>query len=354
MTQTDQIELRCEQCGRAAGAEMIACPERASGGCPYLLEQVGGGKGSCLVLTVLVLLLALVVLVVGVQQGDVFSTMLALVVALGLGSAGVLGIANLLSKPSNMLFNQETGAAWSHIELLGRVYTEQITLPAQPVDLGIETHLALDYPSSVAALRPDLLNSDGHAVQVLTCTLVSLLGRGLLAVRMAQRFKAVLGGPYKLDAVLYLLEPGPQAGREVVAGALEGRIMRAVLEWHFNSVDADRHVRLLTVGWTFPPRHGIQIHSLVYELFDHEELEPTGWLVQLVHQDALTKGLWQRVASDWRRGRSYYEISPHVSRMKDECDRVLALRNRLSQTHPGLVAAIQAQVEQGIRARQAD
>lgn len=349
-------EFRCEKCGRRAGPEMIACPERPADACPYAFEEVSSSKGGCLVATGIAFALAALVFVLGVSQGDGMIALAAALAALGLGAAGVFGVFTLLSDSAPMLLNQDTGASWTRVSLLGRTFSEQITFPPCPVLIDDAPLLDLSVPPSTALLDPEIAARGSeaevrqHARDVLELTLAALIGQQALTLEVSASCSAYLNRPVKLTATRYLLEPG--LGADAVSGALEERLVRTAAEWRTRC--QEERARLLSPGvnWRFPAPRTIEVHQLVVCLYDADPIDPYRWLIDLVHQDALARGVWERIPSDWRRGQTSYTV-PQAHRVQAESQSIRALYDWLVQAQPVLMLAIRRQIEQGFRARQA-
>jgi hypothetical protein len=349
--------FRCEQCGRKAGPDMITCPERPAGRCPYNLEEVSASKASCLVMTMAVFGLAVAILMLSLGQGDLFFTLLGMIAGGVLVALAVLGVANMASEPAYLVVNPVTGATWTRVKLLNRTYSEQITLPTRPVEIDFRADfpLHLNYPASIAALATERLDEQAvrqQAIALVERTLTALLAQGWLAMNYCQRYEAYFGGPMKLDATRYLVVPGPHAGAPLT-GLLETRIVQLVDDWHNRQLSQPVKIKLLAVGWHLPPRQGIEVQDLVYRIFEKGELDPYRWLLEWVRQDALNQGLWERVPSDWRRSRTTYTIPPHVQALKSERERLRGIHDWLLESQPDLMYAVRRAVELAFDDREA-
>ncbi|MBN1678995.1 MAG: hypothetical protein JW966_01800 [Anaerolineae bacterium] len=346
-------EFRCERCGRAAGPDMINCPERAQGTCPYVLETASGGRGASLA-TLVLLVLALMVLVFVSRQDDVFTALVGLVIALGLGAVGFLGVVTLLANPADLLINKDTGASWYKVKFAKRTLSHAITLPTEPVDLHLLLGRPLAYPPSLSSLRPGVTSetdSQQHAIELLELTLVGLLAQGLLSVRIGRRYTSFFGRPLQLNSVQYLFEPGPKTGRVVIESALEGRIMQAVTKWHFRSLDANEvEIKLITVGWQFPPRHGIEIKRLAGHVFDGGENNPYRWLVELVRRDALAN----QTVVETLPGLPPQPNPAVAGMLRTENAALRVLYDEMRRTHPHFVRELRQQITIGLASRRVD
>jgi hypothetical protein len=332
---------------------MLTCPDRAAGRCPYTRELVGGGRGACLPVTVALLALAAGVLWWAVGQTDFSAQVLGLILALGLAAAGIVGVLYLRSGPAVMLVNRETGASWSQITLGRWTFSEQVTLPTEPLDLDLHAGYAPRYPPSAAALcvmAASRIDDLYRATDVVEHTLIALIALDLLRVQVGRRLVSFWGRPLHYDSSKYLLVPGPRTGQTTLSGALELRLLRVVTEAHFQDLDDRATVKLLTTAWHFPPKTGIEVQSLLERLYEHDEPDPAGWLLDLVRVDVSGRDLCLHERGE---GLIQPRVAPqHLDRMRVEAGEIQVLWDALAQAHPDFMRTLRRQITDGILARQ--
>lgn len=360
MSQRTNSTFRCEQCQRHAGPEMIACPERPTDMCPYELEDVAVGRLTWAVSSGIVLAIAVVGAWWSLRIADPFFALLVGLVALGLGVIGIIGVLFVFASPAVVLVNRDTGASWTRVTLAGRTFSKQITTPVEPLNLGLVLGRPLAFPASIAAVRSDLRGMpreemSAHAMNILESALVALLAQDLITVKVGRRYESYFGRPLTLDSIKYLLEPGPRAGKQVIEGELEGRLLRTLLEERYQGLDTPDALRLMTANWQFPPRRGMEARVLIYRLFDRDELEPYRWLVELVHADAVARDVLHRVPADWRRGHTRYDVTSNDDmRLRRERIALREMRDGLWHTHPDFMRALRSQMERACQERHDD
>lgn len=352
--------FRCEQCDRRTWEALFDCPQHRDGNCPFLLENVGGSRLTRLLVAAALWALAIGALWLSQQPADYLMRLLILLLALLFAAGGSLGVLSLFSEPSYLLVNRATGASWHRLTLAGWTISDQITLPTEPLPLDLSLDFTLQYPASASALcetDTSLVGGDDrqHAIDVVLRTVVALIAQGLLAVRVGRRYDRYWGRPLKLDSIKYALEPGPLAELADVEGALEQRLMVEVIQWPERTPASDIKIRRLAVSWQIPPGQGIEVDKLMAAIFDNDERDPYEWLVTLVEEDIMARGLCNQPQVHRGSGRAAYDIAPsHADRMREEGDAVRAAQDRLARAYPDLVRALRYAIDTGIESRQVD
>jgi hypothetical protein len=302
----------CEQCGRRAGEEMLACPRRATDNCQWM---IGPGK---------------------------------------------------------TLINRKTGQMWQQARLLGITTRRHIILEPEPVPIHLPVPPELPYPPSIAMLDP-AEHHDRHAVEIVEHVLAALMAGGHLSVRRGNRYTAALGRPPQREhkrmvvfggldgrakpdfsCVPYLLAPGPCAATPV-DGALEQRLMQAVSEWSRQPLDDPHHLQaILTRREAFPPQHGVDVETLIAGIYDRDELNPHQWLIDLVREDALQRGIIRLIPAGKPGDEDHYvQHARDADCLAGERAHLRELYAQLQQRHPELLTALNYEVETGINLREA-
>lgn len=199
--------LTCHKCGREGIEAIVACPDRAQGGCFFQLER-----------DKVLPLLGWVVFGTGmIQLGIGVGGALGLVVAnrtWGMACCGLCGIPSLAMAAAFIglglvvalgsrvrLWNEESGELGHQITLGERVLYQMITEPAQELPSGLRVTGPLEHPPSVTAilLHPparsprSLIYWNRYAVELILTSMVSLLAGGQIVMTRAVMHRRVLG-----------------------------------------------------------------------------------------------------------------------------------------------------------------
>ena len=371
--------LRCEKCGREAGLEMVNCPERPIGACPYELRQ-GSAIGrkyalGCLVVFGFAFVFAAVF--IGAIAGWRW----------GAGAAVVLILLGMISAWAKQvtLFNSETGAMWQRVDVFDVELARTVIGPLEPCDFTLKPLRPLEIPASVAALQTDAatpltdavatMRASGSrsttpdiptppsqdGVAVFTAALAGLIAQGAARVWRGgmgkRRFK--LRAMRLVDEVTttYLLRPGEEVG--VTSGALEERIMERLIHWEAQPAHAD---------WP----QGAPIYELVYALYDKDVSSPGKWLVSFAVDEAARRGIGQvvkgqqavegslpprgameKLARLVERWMGRFEINPaYEDQMEEQREVVLDLIAQLEDVEADFVRTAREEAKRAIDARE--
>lgn len=241
------------------------------------------------------------------------------------------------------LHNAKTGAAWQRYSLFGVELYRQIVTGVEPVPLDLELPQPLGCPPSVVARLAG--SSDGgkgstqrnRAVAIFEAALAGLLAQGRIAVRRATTYTAWLGRPPKpVRGGEYLLVLGKGEAAATALGVLEQRILKALREW-------PRHPK--AEMWP----QGAPINEAVREVYDSDQGFPEAWLISLVEDDAVARGLG---AKEGRRKARFEPDPARAAALSEEARTVRAWSDRLAQSWPDFFRAMEAKIQQGIRSRE--
>ncbi|MEJ2150421.1 MAG: hypothetical protein P8Z40_13210 [Chloroflexota bacterium] len=374
----NQVTLRCGRCGREAGPEMLGCPERPLGACPYELHQQVAArmKGSLGCLVIASALASITAVMLGLSAGWLWAGAIELIL---LG-----GVLLWLLARRKTLLDPATGATWQRVALLGAELDRVVIPRLDQLDLCLEPYKPLMLPSSVAALTnesgtphteayhsamqagwekrvadlPKPPSWDG--VYMLTAAFAGLLAAGAVEVYQGQLlkrgFKLRRLGMADQEETVYLVRSG--AGAEAACGALEERIVERLRGWGARSE---------AVRWPFGP----PIYDLVYVLFDADKSTPGRWLASLAVDDATERGLGrmvkgsngeaaqrppkgmvERVVRLVERLAGHFEIDPDAQHLMDaQHEVVLDLIDQLEDADRDFVAYFRAEAGRAIEAR---
>jgi hypothetical protein len=374
----NQVTLRCGRCGREAGPEMLSCPERPLGACPYELHQQVAipMKGSLGCLIFAIALTSIMAAVLGFTTGWLWAG------ALELPLFGGVLLWLLLRRKT--LLDPTTGATWGRVALLGAELSRVVIPRLDRLDLRLEPLEPLMLPASVAALTNESgtpLTEAYHSamragwekrvadlpkppswdgVYMLTAAFAGLLASGAVEVyrgQMVKRgFKLGQLGMADRQETVYLVRPG--AGAEEACGTLEERIVARLLGWGSYPE---------SLKWPFGP----PIYDLVYALFDTDKSTPGRWLATLAVDDAAERGLGQmvkgangeatqrppkgmveRVVRLVERLAGHFEIDPDAQRLMDaQHEIVLGLIEQMEDADDEFVEYFRAETGRAIEAR---
>jgi len=250
------LQIECEKCRYTAGPGMIKCPDRAEDCCPYILGRAWGFS-----------------LDVGLWPFYQCTT----------------------------LYQQEQCIVWQRFTILpiNREFLVRKVTELQPLDLDLSSYPMPQHPASVTVLFPGEKGGMEEAVHLVRATLFDLLARrviGLCYARIDERWQ----GKLSLNQRMYLLVTTPNSFRHV-HGALENRIVNAIKNHR-------GIVKPFTVGSTFP--RAISIYELVRGIYSENQSYPAGWLISLVIDDAVSRGLVNREASGFLRWNKKLVLNP--------------------------------------------
>ena len=344
--------IRCDRCGRVAGPDMVACPHRPAGGCPFTLRQgklSGTSHHAAAIAGSLLLAFGAVFLIfpgllirggVGVMISW-FGLFMTPFLAAGLGLTS-LGLFLVLGRET-VLYHPESRALWQRDTLFGvEIYRRVVrgvgalridrapeAPPACPPSLG-----ALAEPAAVADWGGPLAE---RAAGILEAALLGLLARGRVEVRRARSYRGWFGRPLKpIEGGAYLLVPGEGGGGAPAEGAIEGRLLRAIADWP---------TQLQSEPWP----QGIPIYDAVRAVYEQDRHLAGMWLVELAEDHAVAQGLATKEGGR----RKPFVLNPACAAKLEEAARwTRAQRERLAGAHPDLLRSIAAEVQRGGKSRE--
>jgi hypothetical protein len=353
------IEIRCERCGKKVGQEILDCPERSSGNCPYLLRRDHPNPSAGWV----ALLLGWMFMLVppGIPLG-----LLILMVGVYLAFGERV-----------TLYDPATGMMWQRSRL-GSVEVERvISTEMESLTIPLKLDWGLSFPPSITALRIDGVSRwpsewDKDATAALAASITVLIARDLIQVGRMKLFKSTFGGTLReftrggsslhhtarrflspfmsakarqsFDEVQqwiregnYLLLPGSNTAEvETVDGMLENRILEVVYQWKGQSAAGD-----LPLAPT--------IYDLVRALVK-PSVEPSDDFARQVQNDAAKRDLCTVHGLPALKRR----IKPnptYISKMQEESKLVHDLMKELAQLQPDFVRRLYADISFALSSR---
>ncbi|NDJ55230.1 MAG: hypothetical protein GYB68_19330, partial [Chloroflexi bacterium] len=182
------------------------------------------------------------------------------------------------------------------------------------------------------------------AFNMLLAALISLYSQGLITIeRAASQIDDVPGmriwQTQRSRGPIYLVVALQSAQK--ADGALEQEIMRTLLAW--DGLPRGR-------GWP----QGAQLVDLIYHLFDDDVMHPEVFIVERVQEDALKRGILERVRADAqgiRRllpggGDAYLALHPdHQAALPIDREVISATLKNVAEDQPTLVKALRDAVK---------
>ncbi len=139
--------------------------------------------------------------------------------------------------------------------------------------------------------------------------------------------------------VAYLIAPGGAASRPDVEGTLEARILGSVRDW-----PTSPHAQ----NWPISPT----IYLLVQAIFEKYHNNPDRWLLDLVREDAVARGLLTSKKRE-RMRRSLYEPEPSSAHnLLAEGEAMWAWWQGVAQQQPEFASALDNEIRSAIRSRE--
>ena len=360
---------RCEKCYRGVGLPIAACPDRSAGSCPYRVWQNRSRwkEGIYFLACAAIWNTMIFFLVLEVITGEMswfgrvglalFATPFVLV-GLGLPCAGFY----FLFRRRVTWHNSSSGTMWQQ-EWVFRVQCWRRVVARQEV-VALEGELPQDLLStpSVAALAPQPSQAGRKpkdkdlAANVAETALLGLLSRGMLEVHRANFFTTsgnrgdgyvdcpssmgeMLRYTSTQNHVAYLIAASAAASRSIVEGTLEGRILGLMRDWPTSPQAQD---------WPLPPT----IYLLVQAIFEKDHNNPDRWLLDLVREDAVARGLLTRQKGG-RMRRSLYKPEPSLAHgLLAEGEAMREWRTEVAWQQPEFASALEKEIRSAIRSRE--
>jgi hypothetical protein len=283
----------CERCDRIVGEEILTCPDRPEGRCPYLvtdlmplesrLKSAGG-----LLFTILLLL---VFLHFADQSLLLLGSLFFCLMFIGT-LWGTFGTSTLLYNPTSRLKWKRT--AFLGITLQRTVIPACETLPTDPSfsesllsPPGVKKFSdpeSLLFPPSVTKFSEAALIkwTMSHAIAVFRAALIGLLTRQVIQIHEYPKYVAGWGEHFRRDQSVYVLTASEEPDLASIDGELERQIVLVLRSW------VKRHGREVLEWPDGPP-----IYEVVRAVFKPDVSSPERWIFDLVARDAIAHGWWQ-------------------------------------------------------------
>lgn len=346
----------CERCGRDVGHDILTCPDRPQGHCPFLVVPTPSRRRylSLVGIGTAVSFLALLIFwVFRDQLMTQFVSSSAAFLFIGFLSLFFLlivvaGLANLLST-SSLLYNPSSGLKLKSEAFLGIPRRLTLMSRGEPLALDLPLPQPLFLPPSVTKLSEIAVDSKkwtlAHATDLFRAALVGLLARGLIQTHQYRKYFARGRGELKCSQDLYVFtHTAEERSIASIDGALERRILLVLNSWLMSK-------RYKQAKWRDEPLIDIpSIFELIYAVYDRDVSSPPQWVFNLVAQDAVARG-WGRLEG-WPRKR-YETSAAYDKRFQSEREILTRLSSTFAQQQPGFSRVLDAQIQKAVRSRKA-
>jgi hypothetical protein len=317
--------LHCAACGRTAGPDMIACPHRASGGCPFTLEE-GAAHSSCVGTVMMVFSLPFMGLpLVAITQETALLPCVSVFVLAGLGLF-LYGLYNLLAYATT-LTNPQDGTYWHSVTLLNWTVRQEMVTHFTPVDLDLPPLPPLDYPLSVASLCSPTSRFE-RAVFIFNSTLLALIAQGVLSLHYAAEYQARWGSSWHRVEGSAAYRIRLESAGQRVPGVLEDRLVQAVRQ---------------------AGPSGATIYRAVYHLYEQDMPNPFGHFMGWVQRDAVRRSLGESKLL----GRFDFTRQGRAA-LDGDYATLCTLHDAANARYPGLLGGFGQEVRRAISARTED
>lgn len=349
--------IRCERCGHRLD-EMIECPERPAGLCPYEMRQgrvkghSQGLQGIIAGATLFLVATGLFVAILSIASrhtpisalwGMTVVWVLPLpllflaLVAVGGSWLTAKGLYARCGRQTT-LFNPKTGQQWQRGTLMGLEIERLVVTDVELLTLELEVQ-EMTHPVSISALglsdTPGVLATlawERYAASVVAVTLLWMVAENLVALRRGRVHRSGLGRRSRPRDEYWVI---PGGIGEDVDSWLERRVLNLVHRWR--DQPASRECL-----------HGMPIDRLVREVIPPRAYFPAQLLINMVGRDAERRGL----------GRVYGGLNPrfepsasYAPQLRAEGRRLGDIYAQVAHSHPQLVRSLTASIRRGIRAR---
>ncbi len=279
MNTMQDVSLKCGMCGLRVGPEIFECSKRPDN-CPYSFKS---RRAIFHPLSVIMLLFALpvscaaVILAfdrLGWSHLDLVGAAWFLVV--------LIVIFSLFNLKTNQLHNHNTSASWRHISFWPISILHTVATDLQDVNNPEEKPVLFAHPPSVASLLEDDLKEKDLANHIFMNTVAGLFVQNMIGIRFGRRYRALFNGPFDHGKIILEVIVNDDLDQVAVAGVLERRIMKHLM----SSTNVKKGM-----ARTFVSGQGITPNKLVRGAFQKERRRPWRWLINLVREDAVARGL---------------------------------------------------------------
>ncbi|MBN1874137.1 MAG: hypothetical protein JXA33_07890 [Anaerolineae bacterium] len=345
--------MQCERCGRLVGPELLACPQREYGACPYNIEKGHGGPlGIGLGLFILAVSLSftggpltiLITCMAGADLSDLLSFIPILLVALLFNgtaiAAAVVGLYFAFGTQTT-LTHKTTGQQWRRGTLFGIPISQVTTTEVHTLSLKVSR--ATRYPASISALF-----HSQDAYHIFYITLLSLISQDAVKLHYTLANRRIL--LFRAQQIpLFSLTPGEEPTTSL--GALETHILQALHkppEWAKTQI-LQQFFSLRIMPQITPEDNGLNVRDILRNIAGDSKNNPERWLaMDIVGQDAHAYELGYVTQHGWRK--KFEPASSHQAGILAEYDILHQLDEHFQAIHPRLAQRLQTDIKKAFMA----
>ncbi len=331
--------LYCERCHKPLGPEVLACPGRETGACPYYVVRSKLLKSNLAVWAFLVIGLGLIVLPsLALLLTRAFKFIFIPLVGVLLVAIGLC--ASVAKRVT--VYHQETGQMWEKTSIWGITLSQCQASAFKPIPFHTSEIRGLQYPPSVSALYPLIrgqqkLYNKSLAADIVYVTILSLVGQGHLSLLRTTKFTKNKSEQFFILAPQDR-SPGP------IDGELESRIVSAVAEW---SQRTDSSISGGNTVFARKLRHCLVIHDVLPLVLKGKWASPSAQLVTYVIGPEVVKaGL-----GDIKGGvQKKLDFAPEAAALlQTDYEVVNHAVKKFTATYSGLESKLRAQILEAVR-----
>jgi hypothetical protein len=324
----------CERCGRTIGEEILTCPDRPQGACPYLVKDLRpiitrAFSAFITVFSTLVLLLSW-------YSEYPFMRFFGRAICALLIFAGLWGTL----QTRTLLYNPASKLKWKRTAILGITLQRTLIPGGKPLQFDLPLSQPLLFPPSFIKLSEAGRGkwTLGNATNVFRGTLIGLLARRVLQVQECPKYVAGWREEFRGDQNVYMLTAGQEFESVSIDGELEKQIILVVSAWmKKNGVEE--------LEWP----EGPPIYQLVRAVFKSDVSSPERWVLDLVARDAVLHG-WRRIPGGPQKREQL--SAAQNEQLESEITTFNRLAYQLGRQQPGFSAALDHEIERAIRSRE--
>lgn len=330
----EQIRQSCEKCRQVFGQEMLSCPERPLGRCPYVKQNL---VREHLAFGWFFLLFSIIFLVIWInQQGPVLLLkIIGVLIGLVFFSIGLY----IAFHTRVQLYNPNSKTRWIRKTLLGFELEQNLITYAEPVPTELVLSQPLTLPPSVTKLGVATVLKTVDMQQVVSIfrgALVGLLAQELISIDQYRKYVTGWDKEVKRVKKEYHFTTTKNADLSSIDGVLEREIINVLTSWTESKEAAE---------WP----DGAPIYEIIRAIYGSDVASPAYWVVNLVAEDAVTQGWGQ--FKGWPRKRFEVEAN-HTNLFQSERNVVKNLTSQLAQHQPDLSRALEIDIKRAIESRE--
>jgi hypothetical protein len=350
--------LKCEFCNKAIGRQIFSCPHRPDSGCPFAYQAESASSGTkpgCMLGALLFIVVWLTLATVAFSSILVNAQVISAVVA-SLGAlacfwgAGFLFLGFILYAifgKNIVLYNPQSGVLGKYATMFGQIVGGGISIGWQPLPSEI-SQLSLSeplrYPASISALAYSSQAAHYRELATYICqaTLLAMVAQDVLELKHTQTHDTLLWVVNR-QTERYFLTPKNGIRPSNVDGVLERKIIEVFI-----------NPEAMLQGETHLAGAPIEVNILIAAIFDKDHYQPQKWLIKLVEDDLISRGLGHRVKSKgitgWFKKNVEFDLA-HKNALENEYRLMRQKCEQLELAQPGFTKKLRAEIEKAFSKR---